>query len=112
MSHLALNPVLAFRYPVHVQRVNRDQYRDTMPSAGDVEQFIQAKLVPSDLAVMPREWLEQLAQAAHRVNAKLILKLILKLIDQIPAKYDRLIQGLTLLVNNFHFAEIVTLTQL
>ena len=65
------------------------------------------RLTKSDLAVMPTEWVEQVHQAATRVNAKLILQLI----DQIPPSYSHLANALSHLVNNFCFEEIVTLTQ-
>jgi signal transduction histidine kinase/CheY-like chemotaxis protein len=61
----------------------------------------------ADLMVMPADWIEQLHQAALKVNAKEILQLI----EQIPPSSDRLAQSLTHLVNNFGFKEIVTLTQ-
>lgn len=64
-------------------------------------------LTPADLTVMSSEWIEQLGQAATRVNAKLILKLI----DQIPPEHSHLIHTLTTWVNNFRFSDIVTLTQ-
>jgi PAS domain S-box-containing protein len=59
------------------------------------------------LAGMPAGWVEQLHQAAIRVNAKQILKLI----EQIPQANPHLANGLTHLVDNFCFEEIVTLTQ-
>ena len=65
------------------------------------------RLTQSDLAVMPAEWVEQVHQAATRVNAKLILQLI----SQIPQSYSHLANALSHLVNNFCFEEIVTLTQ-
>jgi signal transduction histidine kinase/DNA-binding NarL/FixJ family response regulator len=72
------------------------QTRDTLPST----------LNPSDLAVMPTEWIEQLHQAATRVNAKLILQLI----EQIPPSHTHLTNALIYLVNHFCFEEIVELT--
>lgn len=59
------------------------------------------------LAVMPVDWVEQLHQAATKVNAKQILKLI----EQIPQPNVHLVNSLTYLVNNFCFEQIVTLTQ-
>ena len=64
-------------------------------------------LIPSDLATMPAEWVEQLHQAATKVNAKEIFKLI----QEIPSSNADLIEALTHLVNNFCFEEIVALTQ-
>jgi signal transduction histidine kinase/DNA-binding response OmpR family regulator len=60
-----------------------------------------------DLTVMPLEWIEQLQQAATRVNAKQILKLI----DEIPSEQEQLIHTLTNLVNHFRFSELVELTR-
>ncbi len=65
------------------------------------------RLTQSDLAVMPAEWVEQVHQAATRVNAKLILQLI----GQIPPSSSHLANALSHLVNNFCFEEIVTLTK-
>jgi signal transduction histidine kinase/DNA-binding response OmpR family regulator len=59
------------------------------------------------LAAMPPEWVEQLHQAAIRVNAKQILLLV----EQIPQSVPHLANALTYLVNNFRFEEIITLTQ-
>jgi hypothetical protein len=56
---------------------------------------------------MPVDWLEQLHQAATKVNAKQILQLI----EQIPLANVPLANSLTHLVDNFCFEEIVTLTQ-
>ncbi len=60
------------------------------------------------LAVMPLDWVEELHQAAMRVHAKQILKLI----AQIPQTNALLANALTHLVNNFCFEEIISLTQL
>lgn len=69
----------------------------------------QQSIPPSEfkkaLAVMPVEWIEQLHQAATKVNAKQVLKLI----EQIPSSNTPLANALTDLVNNFCFEEIVNL---
>ena len=57
---------------------------------------------------MPIDWLEQLHQAAIKVNAKQIHYCI----DQMPTANVPLANALSELVNNFCFEEIVTLTQL
>jgi CheY-like chemotaxis protein len=59
------------------------------------------------LAVMPLDWMEELHQAAMRVHAKQILKLI----AQIPQVNVQLANSLTHLVNNFCFEEIILLTR-
>lgn len=64
-------------------------------------------LTSTDLSVMPSEWIEQLGQAATRVNAKEILQLV----DQIPPDHSHLIHTLTSWVNNFRFSDIVALTR-
>jgi hypothetical protein len=64
-------------------------------------------LVPSDLRVMPSGWIEQLRQAAMRVNSKLLTDAI----AEIPASQCPLANALTHLVNHCRFEEIVALTQ-
>ncbi|MCG8364157.1 MAG: PAS domain S-box protein, partial [Pseudanabaenales cyanobacterium] len=64
-------------------------------------------LRPSDLAVMPSEWVIQLRQAAIQVDADCILQLI----EQIPTVHACLSKGLTDLAQNFGFDEIIELTQ-
>ncbi|MFN6487226.1 MULTISPECIES: ATP-binding protein [unclassified Nostoc] len=63
-------------------------------------------LTVADLSVMPSDWIEQLYQAALRINAKEVMMLI----RQIPEQHDRLIQALTNLVDSFSFEEIIKLT--
>jgi signal transduction histidine kinase/FixJ family two-component response regulator len=75
--------------------------------AAEMRETSPVHLTQSDLAVMPAEWVEQVHQAATRVNAKLILQLI----GQIPPSYRDIANALSHLVNNFCFEEIVTLTQ-
>ncbi|MHC5739348.1 ATP-binding protein [Nostoc sp.] len=62
-------------------------------------------LTIADLSVMPSDWIEQLRQAALRINAKEVLILI----KQIPEQHDHLIKALTNLVNLFNFEEIIRL---
>ncbi|PSF36120.1 hypothetical protein C7H19_14050 [Aphanothece hegewaldii CCALA 016] len=61
----------------------------------------------SELKVMSSEWIQQLHQAAMRVNGKLIEQLI----QEIPIEHINLAQALTELVNQFRFDVIVELTQ-
>ncbi len=57
---------------------------------------------------MPIDWLEQLHQAAIKVNAKQVHYWI----EQMPKANVPLANALSELVNNFCFEEIVILTQL
>lgn len=65
------------------------------------------ELTGDRLQVMSSDWIDQLQQAATRVNSKQVLKLI----EQIPPEHTHLANALTALVNNFSFEEIVELTQ-
>ncbi|MEH2443033.1 ATP-binding protein [Nostoc sp.] len=67
--------------------------------------FTPDLLTVADLSVMPSDWIEQLHQAALRINAKEVLMLI----KQIPEQHDRLIKALTNLVDCFCFEEIIAL---
>jgi signal transduction histidine kinase/CheY-like chemotaxis protein/HAMP domain-containing protein len=62
-------------------------------------------LTVADLSVMPSDWVEQLHQAALRINAKEVLMLI----KQIPEQHDDLIKVLTNLVDCFCFEQIIAL---
>lgn len=64
-------------------------------------------LTAADLAVMPTNWVEQLHQAATKVNAKLVLNLV----EQIPSTHSYLAHALNRLVDDFCFEEIVELAQ-
>ncbi|XHX81266.1 MAG: response regulator [Stenomitos frigidus ULC029] len=64
-------------------------------------------LTGESLSVMPTEWVEQLHQAAVKMNAKLVLSLI----AQIPEPHAPLASALTQLVNDFCIEAIVDLTQ-
>ncbi|MBE9034911.1 response regulator [aff. Roholtiella sp. LEGE 12411] len=65
-------------------------------------------LTVADLGVMPSNWINQLHQAALRINAREIIMLI----EQIPEPHDRLIKALSDLVDHFCFEEIIALTQM
>ena len=71
------------------------------------QSILQPNELREALSLMPADWVEQLHQAATKVNAKQILKLR----AQIPAPNAHLANSLTHLVNNFYFEEIVKLTQ-
>jgi CheY-like chemotaxis protein len=60
------------------------------------------------LDVMPAVWQQQLEQAALQGDDAWIMKLI----DQIPADHQALIDGLTRLVQSFRFDQVIALTQL
>ncbi|KAM3091419.1 ATP-binding protein [Phormidesmis sp. 146-35] len=64
-------------------------------------------LTAADLAEMPIDWINQLHQAALRINTKQVLQLI----EQIPEPQDQLIQALTDLANHYCFEELIALTQ-
>jgi signal transduction histidine kinase/DNA-binding NarL/FixJ family response regulator len=68
---------------------------------------LQPEELREALASMPVEWIEQLHQAALRVNAKQILKLI----EQIPDGNAAVANALTEMANNFGFEEIIALTR-
>ena len=65
------------------------------------------ELSAESLTMMSANWVEELRQAATKVNAKLILQLI----EQIPQSHTSVAKALIHLVDNFRFAEIVALTQ-
>lgn len=61
----------------------------------------------ASLAAMPPEWVQQLRQAAIRVNAKRLLYLI----QQVPPQYHELAQHLTELVEHFRFEDILKIVE-
>lgn len=61
----------------------------------------------SALASMQSEWIAKLQQAAIEVDADLILQLI----EQIPANNAYLAKGLTRMLKNFEYDEIIELTE-
>lgn len=61
----------------------------------------------STLASMQSEWLSKLEQAAIEVDPDLILQLI----EQIPSAKNSLAQGLTRMLKNFEYDEIIELAQ-
>lgn len=69
--------------------------------------ILQPNELKEALTMMPADWVEQLHQAATKVNARQIYKLL----TQIPRANAHLANALTHLVNNFCFEEILTLTR-
>lgn len=65
------------------------------------------ELSPESLKVMPAEWLEQVYQAADRVNNKLLFGLI----EQIPPEHKYLATELANLVSNFRCDKILDLIE-
>ncbi|AFY47540.1 PAS domain S-box [Nostoc sp. PCC 7524] len=74
----------------------------TQPQSAD----IPVNELSNAMLQMPPEWVEQLHQAARRVNSKHILQLI----EEIPSSQAGLAKTLTNLVNDFCFEEIINLT--
>ena len=70
------------------------------------QQSIPREDLRQALTMMPIDWVKQLQQAATKVHAKQVYQLI----EQIPSSNTALAQGLTQLVDNFCFEEIVALT--
>lgn len=79
------------------------QEPDTQQTQQNVTEV--APLTTADIAVMPLVWINALHDAAIQVDAELICELI----QQIPETHHHLAQGLTDLVNNFCFDEIMEL---
>lgn len=75
----------------------------TQPQSAD----IPVNELSNAIIQMPPEWVEQLHQAAKRVNSKQILQLI----GEIPSSQAGLAKTLTNLVNDFCFEEIINLTE-
>ena len=86
-------------------------YADSQqPSAVSSQLEAQAEgfmLTAESFSMMPNEWVEQLHQAAVKMNAKLVLNLI----EQIPEPHAQLAKALTQLVDDFCIEAIVDLTQ-
>ncbi len=59
------------------------------------------------LAQTPDHWLERLLTGATCVDSRLVLQII----DELPADQAELAQGLSLLVESFQFEEILGLLQ-
>lgn len=97
---------LGVRY-VYADEPNNQENTEKASVAADGSSITPDSLTFADLEVMPSEWIEELHQAALRVNSKELLMLI----KQIPKKSDRLSKALTDLVDRFGFEEIIELTK-
>jgi PAS domain S-box-containing protein len=75
----------------------------TQPQSAD----ISVNDLSNAIIQMSPKWVEQLHQAARRVNSKHILQLI----EEIPSSHTALANTLTNLVNDFCFEEIINLTK-
>jgi CheY-like chemotaxis protein len=65
------------------------------------------KLTAAALAIMPDEWLRELAEAAALINEQLIAQLL----SQIPEEHQALAQAIAKEVDNFDFDRIMNLAQ-
>jgi hypothetical protein len=83
-------------------------YEQSIQSSSPQHGMSKAVLTPEALAAMPAEWVAQLNEAATQVDSELIDQLI----AQIPDEEVELANGLTDLVNNYRFDQIIALTQL
>jgi signal transduction histidine kinase/CheY-like chemotaxis protein len=95
---------LGVRY-LYADASEKQETKEIAPS-GPVSNASPALTIES-LAVMPIDWIEQLHQAALRVNSKQILTLI----EQIPESKNDLIWALIEMVDRFCFKEIVAVAQ-
>ncbi|MCP6758337.1 MAG: AAA family ATPase [Fischerella sp. CENA71] len=87
---------LGVRY-IYDQPVSTPQLTQTEPDM----------ITSADLGVLDADLVQQLHQAALRVDAKQILRLI----EQIPSSHADIASNLIYLVDNFCFEQIITLTQ-
>ncbi|HEY9707108.1 MAG TPA: ATP-binding protein, partial [Oculatellaceae cyanobacterium] len=83
-------------------------YEQTLQSSSQRQDTSPVVLTPEALAVMPADWVAQLYQAARQVDDELVSNLI----AQIPEEEVDLVKGLTDLMNNYRFDQIISLTQL
>ena len=67
----------------------------------------RVQITAEDLQTMPSNWITQLQQAATKVNGKEIARLL----EEVPLEQERLKIGLSQLVEEFSFEEIVDLTK-
>lgn len=70
------------------------------------ESIALSELTPSDLTVMPTAWIEQLHQAAIKLNSKQIRQLI----EQIPQEHSPLKNALNQLVDRLCYEDIIALS--
>ncbi len=82
-------------------------YEQTLQSSSQHHDTFQAVLTPDALAAMPADWVAQLYKAASQVDDELVSNLI----AQIPKEKVELANGLTDLMNNYRFDQIIALIQ-
>lgn len=87
--------------------INTLQANSTLISTASAGQTPSSSLSPSDLQVMPPDWLVALQQAAQYCDDEEVSHLI----AQIPPTYPSLAAGLHRLSHNFQFKQIVQLIQ-
>lgn len=97
-SPAGINPINQYRSEEPVFPVSSDAVL-LSESAGLQSSLLSA----ASLAAMSPEWVQQLRQAAIRVNAKRLLYLI----QQVPSQYRDLAEYLTELVEHFRFEDIL-----
>jgi CheY-like chemotaxis protein len=78
-------------------------YEQSTHALSQQQATAQFVLTPEAFATMPVEWRTQLYEAATQVDGDLIAQLI----AQIPQEQINLANGLTDLVNNYHFDQII-----
>lgn len=83
------------------------RYKELTESIDYLASDSTATITAQDLNIMPKEWIDQLHQAAIQVDAELILQLL----NQIPADRTNLVKQLSKLTRDFCFDEIIELTQ-
>ncbi|HEY9653464.1 MAG TPA: ATP-binding protein [Coleofasciculaceae cyanobacterium] len=82
-------------------------YEETADNCLSQDRHLSMSQITEMLATMPLEWVQQLHEAAIRLNAKLVFNVL----DKIPQEHIPLAKALTVLVNDFRFDLIVELTQ-
>jgi signal transduction histidine kinase/DNA-binding response OmpR family regulator len=93
-----------YRYQVSSLHIQNNQTRSGKASS-DLPQLDQLKIALSEMSI---DWIEAFHQAATRLNARQINDLI----AQIPPAHPQLANGLTYLVNNFCFEEMIEISTL
>jgi DNA-binding response OmpR family regulator len=97
---------LGVRYRYRVSSLHdQDNQTRSGKTSSDLLQLDELKITLSE---MPIDWVEAFRQAATRLNARQINDLI----AQIPPTHPQLANGLTYLVNNFCFEEMIELSTL
>lgn len=97
-SEVALFEIIARHLDIHYR------YQDV--DHPEPYYFTQNPLTPQDLQVMPSEWIAQVHEAALDLRDEKLRQLI----AQIPPSEQRLVQAMTLLVNDFQLEAIATLS--